>query len=169
MITQLCIAILVAVFLPAIIETSASMSSSGSGMGGGSVAIGDLFLENQIMIRPEQDDFEEYVNILLESLFGFNPEIKFKSIDTNNQKDMAIILAQLTSSGTPISKTDARNYINNHGLMEITEPNTIPDDEDCVVPQKISTTNVDGDSRSAGNTENSPDDITAIAEDKFGD
>ena len=144
------------------------IAKGGSGMGGGSVAVGELFLENQIMIRPEQHDLEESINIFLKSLFGFDPKIKFKTIDTNNQKDMAIILAQIVNSGTKISQKDARNYIDSHGIMELTDPDTIPADDDCVTP--VSTrVNIDGDSRLEGSVESDPDGIGEISEDKFND
>ena len=133
------------------------------------MAIGDLFLENQIMIRPEQHDFEDDIDLILESLFGFNPQIKFRTIDTNNQKDMAVILNQIISSGTPISKVDARNYIHEHGLMEVTNPDTIPDKDDLVEPNSRTQTNIDGANRPDGNTDVDPDDISTIDENKFDD
>lgn len=146
-----------------------SLTKGGSGMGGGSVAIGDLFLQNQIMIRPEQEEFEEDMNLILESLFGFNPEIKFRTIDTNNQKDMAVILTQLVSSGTPLSKKEGRKFIHKHGLMELDDPEVIPDDEDIIVSNVRTQTNLDGDIRPDGDTDANPDDITSIDENKFDD
>jgi len=143
-----------------------SLVKGGSGFGGGGVAIADLFLENQIMIRPEQHDFEEDMNLIFESLFGFNPDIKFRTIDTNNQKDMAVILNQIISSGTPIAKKEARMYVHEHGLMELEDPETIPDDEDRVVPNTRTQTNIDGDNRPDGNTDVNADDITTIDENK---
>lgn len=145
------------------------VSQGGSGFGGGSVSIGDLFLENQIMIRPEQHELEEDINILLESLFGFDPQIKFRTIDTNNQKDMSIILNSIISSGTPISKIEARRYIHEHGLIELTNPEVIPEEDDLVIGTSNLSVNSVGDIRSKNNLNIQPDDITSIDENKFND
>jgi len=144
-----------------------SLTKNGSGFGGGSVAIGDLFLENQIMIRPEQRDFEEAINLILESLFGFDPQIKFRTIDTNNQKDMAVILTQIVSSGTPISKIEARRYIHEHGLMELENPETIPEQEDLIEPNERTQVDNEGNIKPDGDTDSNQDDINSIDEDKF--
>jgi len=146
-----------------------SLTKGGSGFGGGGVAIGDLFLQNQIMIRPEQEEFEEDMNLILESLFGFNPEIKFRTIDNVNQKDMAVILNQIIASGTPIAKEEARMFIHKHGLMELINPSTIPDEDDIIVPNTRTQTNLDGDVKGEGSLESEADGINTIDEDKFGD
>ena len=139
------------------------LQKGGSCMGGGSVAIGDLFMQNQIMIRPEQIDLESDINIFLETLFNFDPQIKFRTIDTNNQKDMAIILS--TSSGLGIiGKKEAREYIAEHGLMEI-ETDIMPDD---LIEARGIKPNSDGDTRKPdGSLESKPDDINTIDETKF--
>ena len=146
-----------------------SLTKGGSGMGGGSVAIGDLFLQNQIMIRPEQEEFEDDMNLILESLFGFNPGIKFRTIDNVNQKDMAVILNQIIASGTPIAKEEARMFIHKHGLMELINPSTIPDEDDIIVPNTRTQTNLDGDVKGEGSLESEADGINNIDEDKFED
>lgn len=138
------------------------LRTGGSGFGGGGVAVGDLFLENQIMIRPEQEAFEEDMNIFLESLFGFDPQIKFKTIDTNNQKDMATILTQIANLKI-LAKKEGRKYIVEHGIMEI-EPDIEIPEEDLIIPSK-NTTNSDGDDRTPGK-DAKPDDVNAIDENK---
>ena len=140
------------------------LSGGSSGFQGGSASVGDLFLQNQILIRPEQRDYEETWDLILESLFHFNPRIKFRTIDTNNQKDMAIILNTLAGLKI-IGQKEGRNYIAEHGLMEI-EPDKMPTD---IIDIKAGIKpNKDGDTRNQdGSLEQNQDDITSIDEDKF--
>lgn len=144
-----------------------SLTKGGSGMGGGSVGISDLFLENQIMTRAEQEEFEEDMNLILESLFEFDPGIKFRTLDNINQKDQAVIVHQLVSAGVNITQSDIRKFIHRHGLMELTTPDIVPPEEECVIP--YSTVNIDGDRKGDGSLEDEPDGINNIDEDKFND
>lgn len=139
------------------------LSSGSSGFQGGSASIGDLFLENQIMIRPEQEDYENDWNLIFKSLFGFDPGIKFKTIDTNNQKDMAIILSTIANLKL-IGKIEGRQYIADHGIMEI-DPDIMPED---IIETNSINPNSDGDIRNPdGSLEQKPDDETSIDENKF--
>jgi capsid portal protein len=71
------------------------VSSSGS-LGSGSETIGALKSFVEISIAPQQVKFEHFINKVLYSMFGFNPEIKLKQIDLTNAKDDAIIYTMLS-------------------------------------------------------------------------
>jgi len=80
---------------------------------------------------------------------------------------MAVILTQIVSSGTPISKIEARRYIHEHGLMELENPETIPEQEDLIEPNERTQVDNEGNIKPDGDTDSNQDDINSIDEDKF--
>lgn len=85
------------------------ISSAGS-LGSGSETIGALKTFVETCINPYKKQFEVFINKVLESLFGFNPEIQFKQIDLTNRKDDAIIATMLSKivdiNGKPAATVD---------------------------------------------------------------
>ncbi len=71
------------------------ISSAGS-LGSGSETIGALKNFVETFVNPEKKRFENFINMILMKMFGFNPEIQFKQIDLTNKKDDAIIATMLS-------------------------------------------------------------------------
>ena len=71
------------------------ISSAGS-LGSGSELIGAMKSFIEVSIKPRQTILATYINNVLYSLFGFNPQIQFKNIDLTTAKDDAVIYSILS-------------------------------------------------------------------------
>jgi len=142
----------------------ASLLVKGSGgFQGGTGVIGELFAQNQLLLRPEQSDLEDDLNLVLESLFDFNPELKFRTVDMNNQKDLVVFLGILIKNKV-IGLKEARKFIAEHDIMEI-NPEEIPGDFMEVSGISINSNTDLRDDK--GNLETNQDDIYTVDGDKF--
>lgn len=134
-----------------------------SGFQGGTGVIGELFAQNQVLLRTEQTDLEDDINLILESLFEFNPEFKFRTVDMNNQKDLTVMLGLLAKNKF-VGQIEGREFIAEKDIMEII-PQEIPDDIMAVSGVSI---NANTDLRDdKGNLETNEDDIYTVDGEKF--
>ena len=65
--------------------------SGSSNFGGGTATIGALKVFLEMIIKPRQKFYENNINRLMQTLFGFDPKIRLKSIKITTEKDDAIV------------------------------------------------------------------------------
>jgi hypothetical protein len=65
--------------------------SGSSNFGGGTATIGALKVFLEMIVKPRQRFYENNINRLMKSLFGFDPKIRLRGIKITTEKDDAIV------------------------------------------------------------------------------